>query len=100
MFGLFIMQLTLLNLIVFITVRPDLLGAPGLRLTLATYLGSNNNRLTTMMCLFIGLIIIYWFKYRQTVASVLLFVWTIGCGIGMGVVSYFYFSNGFQKIVF
>lgn len=99
MFGLFILQLTLLNIIVFITVRPDLLGAPGLRLTLATHLGSNNNRLTTMMCLFIGLIIIYWVKYRKMVASALLFIWTVGCGIGMGVMSYYAQSYGIIQIL-
>ena len=87
MFGLFLLQLTLLNIVVFITVRPDLLGAPGLRETLDGALGSNNNRLTMMLSLFIGLIVIYWAKYYHIVACTLLLIWTIACGVTLGVVS-------------
>ena len=99
MFSLFILQLTLMNMVVFVVIRPDLFGAPELRGMLETSLGSNSSRLAMMMGLFMGLVLIYWVKYHRIVATTLLLVWTVACGIAMGVMSYYALSYGIIQVL-
>ena len=92
--GALILQLTFLNMIVYMTIVPGLL-----RTTMDGMIGSNNWRVTTMLLLFISLGIIYWFKYKHPLASALLFVWTMAAGVGIGVMSLYASSYGFIQIL-
>ena len=92
--GMVLLLLTLLNTIVYITVRPG-----PVRTYMDDTFGSSSGRLSVVMILFCALLIIYKVKYWHPFASILMVVWIVLAGLGVGVLSLYASSYGFIQIL-